>query len=343
MDNINNKNKQLFKSYQQSLYDYDQEKLAANIATLFAPNAILQMCFPFETLAHPDDLVAKLYQPLQASMPDLERRDFIIMAGESNQTHWVGCAGYYTGTFLKPWLTIPPTHRQMRLRFHEFYRFVDNKIVEMQAIWDIPDVMLQANAWPLSPSLGLEWHVPGPATHDGLISAPYAAEKSAQSAKLVSDMLTGLSRFASEGVDAMELSTYWHPKMNWYGPSLIGTNRLIDGFRRLHQIPFLAAMPNREVSEKYAKNYLFGDGDYVGFTGWPGMSMRLSGDGWLGIAPNDKKLTMRSLDFWRCEAGKIRENWVLIDILSIYDQLGVDVFRRMHELTRGMNGVDFDN
>ena len=49
--------------------------LATNIATLFAPNAILQMCFPFETLAHPDDLVAKLYQPLQASMPDLERRD----------------------------------------------------------------------------------------------------------------------------------------------------------------------------------------------------------------------------------------------------------------------------
>ena len=64
----------------------------------------------------------------------------------------------------------------MRLRFHEFYRFVDNKIVEMQAIWDIPDVMLQANAWPLSPSLGLEWYMYRPATHDGLISAPYAAE-----------------------------------------------------------------------------------------------------------------------------------------------------------------------
>ena len=79
-------------------------------------------------------------------------------------------------------------------------------------------------------------------------------------------MLTGLSRFASEGVDAMELSTYWHPKMNWYGLSLIGTNRLIDGFRRLHQIPISRCHAESRSFGKFAKNYLFGDGDYVGFT-----------------------------------------------------------------------------
>lgn len=64
------------------------------------------------------------------------------------------------------------------------------------------------------------------------------------------------------------------------------------------------------------------------------MSMTISGDGWLGIVPNDKPITMRSLDFWRNENGMIRENWVLVDLLHVYRQLGVDVFARVKQLTR---------
>ena len=41
---------------------------------------------------------------------------------------------------------------------------------------------------------------------------------------------------------------------------------------------------------------------------------------------------MRSLDFWRVEGDLIRENWVLVDLLDVYSQLGVDVFARMREL-----------
>ena len=76
-----------------------------------------------------------------------------------------------------------------------------------------------------------------------------------------------------------------------------------------------------------------GDGDYVGFTGWPGMRMTLTGDGFLGMPPTNQPLEGRSLDFWRCENGLIRENWVLVDILHLYHQIGVDVFARMRELT----------
>jgi hypothetical protein len=78
---------------------------------------------------------------------------------------------------------------------------------------------------------------------------------------------------------------------------------------------------------------MFADADYVAFTAWPGMRMTISGDGWLGIAPSNQAITMRSLDFWRCENGLIRENWVLIDLLHVYHQIGVDVFSRMRELT----------
>jgi len=43
---------------------------------------------------------------------------------------------------------------------------------------------------------------------------------------------------------------------------------------------------------------------------------------------------MRSLDFWRLESGLIRENWVLIDLLDIYKQLGINVFDRLREFNK---------
>ena len=59
------------------------------------------------------------------------------------------------------------------MRYHEFFRIEDDQIVEMQALWDIPQVMMQADAWPMTPSLGVEWLIPGPATQDGIITSPY--------------------------------------------------------------------------------------------------------------------------------------------------------------------------
>jgi hypothetical protein len=64
------------------------------------------------------------------------------------------------------------------------------------------------------------------------------------------------------------------------------------------------------------------------------MQMTVTGDGWLGIAPSGQKITMRSLDFWRVEGTLIRENWVLVDLLDIYAQLGVDVFARLCEFNK---------
>jgi hypothetical protein len=46
---------------------------------------------------------------------------------------------------------------------------------------------------------------------------------------------------------------------------------------------------------------------------------------------------MRSLDFWRLEHGLIRENWVLVDLLDAYRQLGVDVFARLREFNKARN------
>lgn len=332
---IHNRNKVRIGDLRSALYDVDASRLRGQLQAIFAPDCLVQLAHPLETLAGVDGLYEQAYAPLLNAVPDLERRDFIVMAGESKGGDWVGCCGHYMGVFEQPWLDIPPTQHLMAMRYHEFFRLDDGMIVEMQALWDIPQVMLQAGAWPMLPSLAPDWVVPGPATNDGIITSAYDEAKSRASLDWVRAMLVALKR-NEISVEAMELDRYWHPSMMWYGPAGIGSMRRISGFRNWHQIPFLKAMPDRDAF--LSKGIFFGDGDYVGFTGWPGMRMTISGDGWLGIAPSNQEITMRSLDFWRCESGLIRENWVLIDLLHVYDQIGVDVFERMRELTIARHG-----
>ncbi|MEL6750683.1 MAG: ester cyclase [Pseudomonadota bacterium] len=326
----------LLRKFRAALYDYDGAALREAMDAAFTPDALMQLAHPFETLDGPHGF-ADVLAMLASAMPDMERRDWIVMdgivaSGDCEGARWIGCGGHYTGTFVAPFLDIPPTGHQAAMRFHEFFRVEDGKVTEMQALWDIPELMMQADAWPMVPSLGREWLVPAPVTQNGL--GPHDEARTGASHDLVWSMLNGLTKHAEGGVEAMGLEAYWHPKFSWYGPAGIGTTRGISGFRQHHQIPFLNGMPDR-VGSAGAGN-LFAAGDYVGFTAWPGMHMTISDDGWLGIPPLGKRITMRSLDFWRCENGLIRENWVLVDLLHVYHQIGVDVLVRMRELTKPM-------
>ena len=221
------------------------------------------------------------------------------------------------------------------MRYHEFFRFEDGQIVEMQALWDIPQVMMQAGAWPMSPSLAVEWVVPGPATNDGIVTDAYDEARSQASLALVRDMLVGLKRNVIS-VAAMELDKYWHPNFMWYGPAGLGSMRRISGFRNWHQIPFLKAMPDRDAF--LGKGIFFGDGEYVGFTGWPGMKMDdqrrwLAGDRGVGSEDHDAQPGFLALREWldprELGAG---------GLLHVYEQIGVDVFERMRELTVARHG-----
>ena len=95
----------------------------------------------------------------------------------------------------------------------------------MQSIWDLPELMMQANSWPMVPQLGAFLCTPSPMTGDGL-------SISGDGKKIldhVIDMLHGLSKHPSNpDPKIMELEKYWHPNVNWYGPAGIGTGRGIS-------------------------------------------------------------------------------------------------------------------
>lgn len=336
MTDAHTSHKSLLAPLREAMYNFDARSVQSALGALLTADARVHMPHPFGDLTGPDALYATCYAPLIKAVPDLERRDWIVMAGVTEHGgHWVGCGGHYLGSFVQPWLDIPPTGHLVHMRYHEFYRFENDKVVEIQTLWDIPEVMVQASAWPMAPSLGLEFCIPGPATQDGCVPGPWDPVASKASCDHIVTMLEYMKKHPTlGGPEVMEMPRFWHPRMNWYGPAGIGTARGIAGFRNWHQIPFLNAMPDRGQYIDEITYHFFGDGNYAAVTGWPDMIQTVTHDGWMGIAPSGRRITMCSLDFWRIEDGLIRENWVMVDLLDVWRQLGVDVFARLREFNK---------
>ena len=151
---VHEENKRRFGNLRAALYNIDPARLRGVMREIFDPNAKIDLCFPFDSVDGPDDLYERVYIPLLAAMPDMERRDFIFMAGprwgEGKPGDWIGLGGNIVGRFDAPWLGIPPTGRPVFLRYHEYYRLEAGKIIEMTGLWDIPQVLVQARAWPFA-------------------------------------------------------------------------------------------------------------------------------------------------------------------------------------------------
>ncbi|MEL6643178.1 MAG: ester cyclase [Pseudomonadota bacterium] len=329
---IHDDNKAWFSELRAALYDIDPAHLRRRLTQFYAPDAEIAFCYPFGRLAGPEALFDQVYAPLIAAMPDIERRDFIFMAGarwgQGNSGNWIGLGGNIVGRFDAPWLGIPPTGRPVFLRYHEYYRVEARQIVEMTALWDIPQLMVQAGAWPFAPQTGVEWMCPGPADGQGIKLGPHDATTGDASVQLVWDMLHDLQRGDADA-PLRAAEGYWHPKCLWYGPTGLGTGRRPAGFQDVVLKGFRTGLSNN--IRFLEDGVFFGEGSLVAFTGWPSGQATHSGEGFLGLAPTCKTFTRRSLDFWRCENGQIRENWVLVDLLDIYHQLGVDPLARMRD------------
>ncbi len=312
---------------------FDLASTASVIDAKFSRSLTTHMCAPFGDVSGGDAFFETCLAPLATALSDLERRDMIVTAGTTPEGQdWVGCMGNYMGTFLAPFLDIPPTGHLVHMRYHEFFRVEDGRVTEAQIIWDIPELMMQAGAWPMAPQLGKFLCTPAPMSQDGLAAGGDGSDALAH----VIAMLTDLCRHPAEGgPEVMNLERYWHPRFNWYGPAGIGTGRGIAGFRHWHQIPFLRGMPDRKLDAMGdLMSHWIAEGDYVAETGWPNMRLTITGDGWMGIAPSGQEVTLQSHDNWRLEDGLIRENWVLVDLLDLYAQIGVDVLGRMREFNK---------
>ncbi|MDE2759950.1 MAG: ester cyclase [Paracoccaceae bacterium] len=330
---IHNQNKISLEPYFYSLLNGPREDWQNLFCKVFASDAVIRLGYPLGELEGPVEYYDQVYQPLLRAFPDLEKRNFIVMAGpgwrKGRTGNWIGLGGNFVGTFTRPWLGIPPTGKPVYMRFHEYMKIDEGQVVLMEALWDIPQIMQQAGTWPMAPQLGVEWMCPGPSDGMGIISQRYNSKKANQSVQIVWDMLHDLQKGDAKRPD-LGMEKYWHQDCLWYGPAGIGTAMGVAGIREVVLKGFRKGLSTN--TRKLNEGVFFGDHNLVAFSGWPSAVATHSGDGFLGLAPTGREFTRRSLDFWRIENDKVRENWVMVDMLDIYRQLGIDVFGRMKAL-----------
>lgn len=323
--------------------------LPSALMALAAPGCQWRAAHPMNEMAGSEAAAARIWGPLLAAFPDLERRDALFVAGTYQGKTLIAATGHYCGTMRGDWLGIPASGKTVNLRFGEVWQIgADGRAVQANLLWDVLDVMRQAGVWPLAPSMGVETAWPGPLTADGLRLSPSDPHESRESIEQTLRMHKTLAEFddhaslSRDALIAMPQREHWHPRMMWYGPAGIGTTRGLDGFVDGHQLPFRIAFHRpqgsfAEVTAERARHgaghYIrIGDGPYSVTGGWPSVYAMHMGAGFCGLPATGKPVFMRVMDFYLHHEGLIRENWVPIDMLDLFRQMGLDLLGRMRAL-----------
>jgi predicted ester cyclase len=315
-----------------------EAELGRHLAAAYAPDAQWRGSHPLNETQGLADIEARVWRPLLQAMPDLERRDELVLQGHYAGNDFVGTVGHYLGTFRNDWLGIPASGQAVYLRYGEVHAVAGGRIVQTTMLVDVLDLMRQAGCWPLGPSTGAEGRWPGPCGGvDGDNGAlqldsvdPEQGAISLAQTLAMHGTLGAYNEQATEGRQGlldMPQRLHWHPRMMWYGPSGIGTTRGLDGFVDGHQMPFRLAFPRRQGGG--TKHYIrIGDGNFSATGGWPSVVAWHDGP-FMGSGPTGREVKMRVMDFYHHHEGLIRENWVPIDIIHLLLQMDVDVFGRM--------------
>lgn len=316
------------RSYRQFLESFSAgigSETEAAAKLIFSEQAKTEASHPINEAKTGDGYMSDVIAPIAEAFEGCTRQNYVVNGGEYLGTEWVTSTGYFHGHFTRPLCGIPPSGKLAFLRFGEFHRMEDGKIVESYVFLGFAELIISLGLWPLEIQ-GYEGVVPGPATHDGNVVGPSDPAHSRQTADLVEDMLKLLT------TDAWH--QYWDDRMVWYGPGGLGSYATTAAFADF-QTPFENTFEGWGDGKEagitgVGSNCKAGDGDYAFLCGWPQIT-GVHVKPFLGLAPTGKRVFMRDCDWWRVADGKIIENWCMLDIPHVLLQLGYDVFAKISE------------
>ncbi len=293
-----------------------------------AADYIWRAFHPFGEITDANTVVDKFWGPFKTAMTSLQRRQDIFFAGQNSLTDdggiWVVSMGHLMGLFDATWLGIRPSRKLTMLRYCEFNLVVDGQITQTAFYFDIPHLMVQAGQNPFGPQTAAHLVQPGPRPHTGLLFDDAPDEEGEKTLSVINAMITDLGQWNSGLTLEEELAQTWHDDMLWWGPEGIGATYTIERYAKQHSGPFRAAFSERSKTNHIAR---LAEGHYGGFFGWPNFTTQHDG-GFMGLPASKDRLAFNVIDIYRREGDKLAENWIFIDILSMFHQQGVDLLER---------------
>lgn len=280
-------------------------------------------------------IIDAMFAPLRAAIPNLHRQVHILTAGQSDAQEaggtdgaaWVAGTGYYAGRATGAVFGIPATGHDLRIRWGEFLRFDEaGNITHAQTIWDFVDWFDQIGLPVLPHARGAAHVYPAPTGFDGVLTGPQDADATAVTRRLGRDLIFGgLNRFDEADLGSMGMARFFHPNIKWYGPGGIGACLSLTEFEELHQKPWLTAFPDRKVMHLES---LFAEGRMLAASGPRGVVCTHTGP-YLGQPATGARLEVSGIDFWLRDGERFTENWVFVDMVHLFAQMGVDLFARL--------------
>jgi len=169
---------------------------------------------------------------------------------------------------------------------------------------------------------------PPSAATDGVMLGVQNQETSRHSLEHIRRFIfDGLNAYDQTELKSMGMADFFHPEMRWYGPGGIGACLSLKEFEDFHQRPWLAAYPDRRVQDL---DTLFAESAYSGASGWAGVKATHTGP-YLDSPATGNQIEFNGLDWWKREGEMYVENWVMLDMVHLFHQLGVDLFERLAE------------
>ena len=316
------------------------EGLAGAITPFVADDLRWQGFAPLSATTGVGAMVAQYLHPRRSAFPRMERLTHILIGGQSDghvaggddSRHWVGATGLLVGEQVQTVWGIPARPGLRRLRWSEFLEFDDaGRITRIQMLIDVIDWLEQMDLSPLPRPNGAPFVWPAPTGCNGVLMGE---QDTAASDDLLgysrAFIFGGLNAFDKSDLKSMGMARFFHPNVKWYGPGGIGACLSLREFEDWHQKPWLVAFPDRRVGDL---DNLIAEGDFVGASSLPGVHATHTGP-YLGHPASGRPLSVNGIDFWRRDGGMFTENWVFVDMIHLFGQMGYDLLAHLKERNR---------